>query len=114
MPLILRQAGVHQKIVLSEGMVFPQALIEMAEYRVAPDIEIPRQLFDGTALVEALADDKIPALAAVGWGNGRGLCHCGRFLLFRDLVGLAMLPDDIQKGVGVFFKLSRANPVDRR
>ena len=95
-------------------MVFPQALIEMAEYRVAPDVEIPRQLFDGASLVEALADDKIPALAAVGWGNGRGLWHWGRFLSFRDLVGPAVLSDDIQEGVGVFFKFSRADPVDRR
>ena len=29
-------------------------------------------------------------------------------------VGLAMLPDDIQKGVGIFFKLAFADPVDRR
>jgi uncharacterized protein YjiS (DUF1127 family) len=95
-------------------MVFPQALIAMAEYRVAPDVEIPRQLFDGAALVEAFADDKISSLAVVRWRSRRRRCRGGRFLSFRDLVDLAMFPDDIQEGVSVFFKLSRADPVDRR
>jgi hypothetical protein len=57
---------------------------------------------------------QMPALAIVVRRRRRWLCRGGRFLWFRDLVGLAMLPDDIQEGVGVFFKLSRADPVNHR